>query len=222
MDEKVKARLKEGDWNLFRKHYPYLSFSTLQELNTAWDVEWPNQRCGSPRLMIELAQNIPDLLLNTDDVKFLELGCHDGYVASEFIRVFSQISAWYGYDIVSRPIFSGYRWGKYQPQVLPNYFYNLSELPEHDIFLCSHTFEHMKGREMRKCLELVKRFNTPYLILEIPPDITEGKEPWHNYEGSHVLELDGKQIKEMIDEVGYRLIDEGVWANGWISIWRMK
>ena len=201
-----------GDFDTFRKNYDSIDYNDLIEINARWDVRYPNQKHYSPQL-------IDWVLEHCNHTIVYELGCHHGELANDVLNKGNgEIIRWIGYDIL-RKLTSPHHKFVYMPLAKP--FYK-SVFPYHDdgdnIFVCSHTFEHMSGKEVIGCIEAIRGIK--YMAFDIP--ISEQGQSWNGYCGSHILTRGRKWFRSLMEVEGYELVIETATNGSWQTFWREK
>jgi hypothetical protein len=138
-----------------------------------------------------------------ENLSVIELGGWDGALAYAMMQR-GDIEVWVNYDLV-RPAqvcdIPGYQFVK-----LEDYFWNL-EPQSADVFVASHTIEHLTGEELEKLFSVL---DVEYIYLDAPlPE--SGPVDWKGYEGSHVLELGWDEVSSMLSRNGYLWRCQGLW-----------
>uniref|UniRef100_A0A6H1Z7H3 Putative methyltransferase n=1 Tax=viral metagenome TaxID=1070528 RepID=A0A6H1Z7H3_9ZZZZ len=207
------------DFDAYRQYYSSLSFPERQRISEALDQIWPLQARFNLLLLDRIFSLIePDI---PGAIKILELGCHEGHLAKEILQRVPgfSVQSWVGYDLNARALSrsaSIVNDERFSSFALGDWFYNI-ELPEFNIFLSTHTLEHMVLHEATKIFDHICK-KALYLIFEIP--IEENGQAWRGYKGSHVLEAGRKIIRKLLSDRGYTCFyeDGPSWTTGWKNI----
>jgi len=189
--KKIKEEGKQG-WNLYRDYYDLLTFEDLVVLNDKLDELFPNQNHFNEQVI----KGYFDQLVS-EELFVLELGCHVGNLAKTMLREYSNVTRWTGLDIsksvIKRTIVRDIRYFSFH---LETWFFE-TKLPIFNVFISTHTLEHMRLTEVFKCLKHVDPVT--YMILEIPLS----KNRWYNYGGTHILDANKDTLKRIFTELGY-------------------
>lgn len=168
--------------NAWRASHASLSFA---EEKTLWDVVFPKiaaQRCATVVWHRDVLQSRPRR-------RVLELGSYDGWLANACSAV--GIESWVGYELCGWAVDRSMQGTDNRELLMP--FWMLHDLPAADIFLSSHTLEHLTDREVEMVLDVVAPRVTD-MILEVPwhPD------GWHDYRGSHILSMTPEDLVDAV------------------------
>lgn len=197
------------NWDKFRKHYDGLSFEDRTILSCYWDQMYPDQRHFHLTRFVEMFELVPE------NSRILELGCHTGCLAMQILNRFPKLVRWTGYDFrypIDRTIVEDER---YNTVVLKDWFYN-TELIECDVFVSSHTLEHVSNKEAMAILNHVAGIK--YIMLEVP--VPENGRKWAGWGCSHVLTLGQRHIRDFLSNAGYRQIYNRPQIGG--TLWTMQ
>lgn len=207
------------NFDAYRRYYSSLSFQDSKRINEALDQVWPRQSRFDLRRLVKIFTLIePDI---PGAIRVLELGCHEGRLAKEILHRVPgfTIQSWVGYDLNARSLgrsASIVNDERFSSFALDAWLYN-TELPKFNIFLSTHTLEHMSAHEVTKIFNLTCK-KALYLILEIPTE--ENGQSWQRYKGTHVLKEGRKMIRKLLSGRGYTCIyeDGPSWVTGWKNI----
>jgi len=205
---KIEEIVPRGvNWNKFREYYDSLLFSEREELSVRFDSLFPKQR------YFHKGQFVKMLNMIDGDIKVVEFGCHDGSLAKETIPHVKNISMWYGFDFntFSDRCFSIDKF-KFIP--LEKWFHD-TKLPEFNVFVSSHSIEHISDIQ---ALKLLKHVSTAkHCLFEIP--INDEGRSWHNWGCSHVLTWGRIRLREIMNSLGYDLFYnlDSVGVTGWLK-----
>lgn len=136
----------------------------------------------------------------------LEVGGWKGELAQAVLPQMVCIDEWVNYEVSERARdLSVCSDGRYFVIVPGDFAWNIT-LPDADVFVCSHTIEHIKARHLAALLD-----NLPdsiyYVGLQAPLPESETAVDWSGYWGSHILEIGWAQVIEMMRERGFRLLE---------------
>jgi hypothetical protein len=175
-----------------RQHH----YNKVVEWQNAWTVEYAYILSTLKLLSFENCKSI------------VELGCADGALASCCLDELSWIEAWHGYDISPYWIENTVSHERYFPHLLETDIWMLP-LDSFDIFVSSHTLEHLYAEEIEHLTEWLSR-KTRYVIVSAPLLKDRGI-----VKGNHVLDKGSTWLKETLKENGFSLIwNCGQWF-GW-------
>lgn len=217
MIEQINEAQKKTDWDVYRKFYPSLSFQDCMRVSETFDQLWPHQAFFS----LEAIQQIFDFVeLNiAEAIKVIELGCHEGHLAKSMLGKYESIASWSGYDINHRALLrSVVDDDRYRAIALNDWFHHI-ELPEFNVFVSSHTLEHLDSEQAIKVFDQISE-KAIFLVLEIP--ISEDGQDWQGYKGTHVLKEGRRVIRQIISQRKYVCFQEscGNYPMGWVTRWR--
>lgn len=202
-----KRRIKS---DRYRRCYSSLSFPDLIKLYEEFNRISPEQICFT----LEKIKNVFNKT-ELEVIKIVELGCHDGQLAKEILKEYSNIQSWIGYDIcysaVNRSRLNVHD-DRFTAIALNDWFFNI-ELPKFNIFVCSHTLEHLNMDQVIKTLDHAK--NAKEIILEIP--VYDVGRSWRYSKSTHVLTENRETIRKILTERNYTCFyeDGKRWTTGW-------
>jgi len=212
MIDKIFDEAKAGRWDLYRELYTSLSLKDKQELfHRCYDL-FPDQDCSNH----EVASEVFDIVCKKiKDPVVVELGCHRGDLAKSILKQYPKIIKWYGYDINLKALQNKVVEDKrFIPLGLETEFY-LTNIPVFNIFVCTHTLEHIKFHEVYSCLNKISDI-AKIIFIEIPID--KGGNNWSGYTGAHVSDYSINYLKKVIIFLGYDILYESK-RKTWISAW---
>jgi len=200
----------EPSWNGYRECHEDMRFDFRVLLNHILDKMYPNQNSSHKKQFAKMFSRI-----KRSNLKVVELGCHQGLLAKDMLRRFDFIESWTGYDFpspIERTVVEDKR---YKPIILEKHFFK-TDLPEFDVFVSSHTFEHLSYKEVKRTLRNV--LGVEYILLETP--LTKGGQKWIGYGGAHVLRWGSNLLKDYIESLGYKNYYSGMrnWVLGFRRI----
>lgn len=179
----------------YREVYPKMSFEQVLRWNS--DIVMPQNICFRSDIILEHFKGI----VESDDV-IVELGSQYGELAKLVLENID-VRKWYGYDVDERIVEKNKcEDGRYIPVVLKDWFHN-TDLPEFNVFVSTHTIEHLSVEQVYSTLDSIR--NCDKVILDIP--LGECKQSWNRNRSTHVLEDIGySQIKDKLESYGFKLV----------------
>lgn len=203
--------IKNKDWNKFRKEYNDVSFKDMSILYESLCKNGKDQKCYHSNVYEKVFS------IFKGNSKVIELGCYKGYLANEMLNKFPNIKSWIGYDIaklaIKNTIVKDKRYKSYH---LKKWFDEI-DLDFFDIFISSHTIEHLSWEQVKKTLSKVID-KCKYVVLEIP--IPEKGKNWINFNSPHVLTKGRKHLREFMSL--HKIIWDGNEKKHWTIIWKIK
>jgi len=210
---------KDFNFDSYRQYYSSLSFQANKRISEALDHMWPHQAQFNLRRLTKIFALIEPEIPGA--MKVIELGCHEGHLAKGILQRIPgfSIQSWVGYDLNSRALSrsgSIVNDERFSTVALARVFY-MTELPEFNIFVSTHTLEHMNIHEVIKVFDHTCK-GSLYLVLEIP--IKENGQDWRCYKGAHVLKEGRRAIRELLYARGYTCFYENgpSWTTAWKNI----
>ncbi len=209
--EKIKHGGVEG-FNLWREYYDELTFSQHKDITDYWNNRPFLERSAHPSFFIWAFRQLAKTGMDLSEVRIVELGSADGWLAYKCMSKL-KFKSWVGYDISSRMV------GKTLPEAKEPGFVNTeldaqfwdSAVGEFDIFVCSHTIEHVSNNHFEELLDFVSP-RAEALILEIY--IKGNRADWEGYMGSHIMTFGRTDIDRMIKNRGF--VNSGSGYMGWL------
>lgn len=209
--EKIKHAGVEG-FNQWREYYDKLSFNQHKDIANYWSDSSLLERSAHPSFFMWAFKQLIKTGMDLDEARVAELGPADGWLAYNCMSRL-KLKSWIGYDIstvmVERTLPEARSLGFVNIE-LNEQFWD-STVEDFDIFVSSHTIEHLSDNHFKELLKFISpRANA--LILEIY--IKGSRTGWRNYGGSHILTLNGNDIDTMIRDKGFVLM--GGRYMGWL------
>lgn len=193
------------NWEPYREYYNKLNFPDIVWLQMkAMEIYdrvhgkmWLRTAAYNEKFILEAFQEVFREASKPSIV--LEFGAWNGKLADTVLKYYSNfIMRWHGTDIAPVVVTNNLcKHPTYNPIVLLGQLYDVN-LPPHDIFVCSHTLEHLSWEEVQKVLKWQR---AKYLVLETPL-----RENLDGYEGGHVLDVDEEDYRNFIIRLNYRNI----------------
>lgn len=95
---------------------------------------------------------------------------------------------------------------RYQAKVPPDFAWNVA-IPNMDVFIASHTIEHITEENFVALLDNLPS-TVVFIGLESPLRPSDVSRDWGNYTGSHILEIGWKEVAEHLADFGFYAIKE--------------
>ena len=209
--EKIKCGDTEG-FNLWRENYDSLTFNQHKGIVDCWNSRSVLERSAHTSFFMWAFRQLAKTGLDLGEKRVTELGPADGWLAFNCLSRL-EFKSWTGYDI-SRIMVE-----KTLPEVKSLGFVSIelneqfwdSAVEEFDIFVCSHTIEHLSDNHFEELLKFISpRIET--LILEVY--VKGNRTDWKDYGGSHILTLNGNDIDAMVKDRGFASV--GGRYMGWL------
>lgn len=208
---KIIADLNQRNFRTYRNNYSDLSFGDIKLVCNGIDDIFPNQDHGHYRPFAKMFE-----FLSNVSLKVVELGCHQGHLASTMLKLFNNINSWVGYDIcessLSRSVVKDKR---YSTTELTEWFGSFY-LPDFDVLVSSHTLEHLSWEQLQEMIKILAPKPT-WMFLEFP--VTD----WPpNHSSTHVLYIKKQDFDSLMASAGYRKIYQenkgktgAIYITGW-------
>jgi hypothetical protein len=214
----ILTQTKGDPWNIWRKHYDKLSITDLIWLNTAIDSLFPKQAYFT---LDRIKEAFVEFFRTEAGLSVIELGCHQGHLAKTLFETFN-ISHWEGYDVsysaIDRSVIDNRR---YRAVKMTKWFHEISIPSYYNVFVSSHTLEHLSFNQVEKTIEAVLRAGITYMMIEIPFKLN-GAPEWKDAHGSHVLYSTRQNFEDMIQSYGFSKIYYNTDNRGWSHIYGWK
>jgi len=195
MDKRDRSKV----FDAYRMFYNYFSFETLKAINNRLCEVFDEQSSFNFDMFMEIFRIAQKEAGRT--LRVIELGSFKGELKN---KVTESVEFWIGYDLFPC-----------SDVELVDYFYN-TEIPDADLFVCTHTFEHMSFEEVQKCVKHIK--GCEFAAIEIPL-----RDSWNGYNGTHVLEASREDIIRLFSENGFEMFfDKMYYRDWWVSGYRRK
>jgi len=200
--ERIKAGGKPVSFDLWRKHYRQLTFRQQVDIYNAWALRYPNQ--GSHYCLPAVLKAIEEVKqkLNKNVLRIIELGGYQGELAFDVLTCYPNF-IYVNYDFCSiaiqrtKPKLKGYKFWNVR---LKKPFWQIP-IQKYDLFITSHTLEHMINEEVFKILNHIKQ--TPFIYVQMPIRHI-------GYDGvgaGHICSLSWLQIEKHLNSLGYKNVE---------------
>jgi len=215
VSDDVVEKIKRGDtegFNLWRENYDSLTFSQHKDIVDCWNSRSVLERSAHTSFFMWAFKQLAGAGVDLGKRRIAELGPADGWLAFNCLSKL-EFKSWIGYDIsrimVERTL----------PEVKGLGFVNTelneqfweSSVEEFDIFVSSHTIEHLSDNHFKELLKFISP-RTEAIILEIC--VKGNRADWKDYGGSHILTLNSSDIDIMIRDRGFASV--GGRYMGWL------
>lgn len=160
--------------------------------------------------------------LKRSNLFVVELGGFEGALALEILKMYPTMQ-WLNVEIIKHRMKRGLEKYRYKEYVLSEQLWREElDLGKYDVFVSSHTLEHLSNVQVKRLFECLILNNIKYLILDIP--VRPNGQTWHGYSGTHILTVGSNHLKKLLSS-SYVLVFErstSPQAYEWYSIWRRR
>ena len=215
MSSDVIGKIKHGGtegFNLWREYYDKLTFNQHKDIVNHWNDGFLLERSAHPSFFVWAFRRLTKAGMDLSEARIAELGPADGWLAYNCLTKI-RFKSWTGYDIsrlmVERTLPEAKGLG-FTNTELHKQFWG-TNVEEFDIFVSSHTIEHLSNNHFKELLKFVSS-RADSLILEIY--VKGNRTDWENYGGSHILTFDRTDIDKMIKSRGF--VPVGGRYMGWL------
>lgn len=185
--------MKTADFDLWRDNYDRLTYKQQIKFYNQVAIDHPLQR-GFDEVEFE------DFLEPLGEITVIELGGWKGELAGYVLNKLPKIRRWLNYEISEQAVKeTACNDDRYEPLVPADFLWNI-EIPNADVFVSSHTIEHIKVAELDK---LLSKLPVKYIGLQAP--LADEGTDWGGYYGSHILEVGWNTVIELLREYGFTL-----------------
>lgn len=198
----VHKTLVDNNWDYYRSMYinGMYSFDDLVRLNNIWYHKIQNQEFYN----LNKALNFFSIL--DGPVSVVELGCYRGSLAKSILAENKNITSWLGYDICSDALDETVVTDKrFTPVYMDDQWY-FQHKGDFDIFVSTHTLEHMTVLEVQEVLAKLDVWCKRAVYLELP--LIESGKVWRGGASSHVLRWGRKQFRDIFNQGEWRVTYE--------------
>lgn len=171
--------MEPAHFNLWRANYDRMSYQDQMAFYDLVEAEHSNQNSFNPEAWEAFFEWLP-----LEKIIVFELGGWHGEMAAHLLPAFPKITRWVNWEI-SRAAVNGTVCddSRYEAEV-PIAFAWLLPLPAHNVFVASHTLEHIR---LYQAYQLFKELpEGVYIGLEVP--VSDDIPNWDGYHGSHIIE----------------------------------
>lgn len=189
-----QVKMKTADFDLWRDNYDKLTYKQQLKFYNQVAIDHPLQR-GFDEAEFE------DFLRPLGEITVIEMGGWKGELAKYMLERLPKIRRWLNYEISEQAIIENicpYS-TRFEALIPSDFLWNI-ELPKADVFVSSHTIEHIRVAELDK---LFSKLPVKYIALQAPLG-DEGTD-WAGYYGSHILEVGWNTVIELLRGYGFNL-----------------
>ena len=140
----------------------------------------------------------------------VELGCNTGDLAVKCLENLAWEPTWTGYDISKYFIEKSVTHNRYHPVLLDAQLWN-TDLPKFDIFVSSHTLEHLYPDEIKKLAVWLEK-HTRFLVFCLPAAWSYSRVHHH-----HVNPKGIEWLRDLLLATGFRLVFHTAHYFGWYA-----
>lgn len=187
-------------FNDYRKNYDKLPLENHKALYEVIAKFFPEQKQYDYKSVFTFLSE----LINKGDLSVLEIGGWKGDLAQKVLdsSLNNFITKWLNYEICDAAIKAGFSHKKYKtasPPVKINY-------KRHNVLIMSHVIEHMQFNQFKDMMDEIKKAKYPIKRIYIDAPISEyiANVNWHDYMGTHVLEVGWNEIEAELLKHGYK------------------
>jgi len=222
MIQKTFDEVKKRNWDFYRENYRAgrYSFNDLACIHNLWYEFVTSHTRTVKRYSSRLVK-----ILRKQRGTVVELGCGEGYLAKEVLSKNQRIENWLGFDICSLAIDNNVcDDSRFAPVALTTDFYNLCFSYEVDVFVSSHTLEHLDYSQVSKIIRMASSFTKSFLV-EVP--LKEEDYFWKGGASAHVLDKGWAWFKKTMSAYGFKIVVDagqknrkeklGLWLNSRLS-----
>ena len=127
--------------------------------------------------------------------RVLEVGGWHGELAKLMLDRFPDIQTWFNFDLCRSAIEHGISNPRLVHVWPPEWVWDM-KLPACQVFVASHTLEHMRLDQVDK---LFARLSASHAYIDVPTS-----DSWEAYPGTHILTASWGQIEDVLEKHGFR------------------
>lgn len=190
--------MKQVDWDQWRRDYATTTFADHAAFYDDVALEYPEQTHW----------NLPPIRVALEGIKtVVEVGGWRGELADAiFDRYPGQITSWRNYDMCAWALEHTRCFDRaYEPILLHDWPWNV-DLAVADMFISTHTFEHMTVADIDSLLPQLRKYRRVFIEAPIPQS-TEDVD-WAGFVGTHILEIGWDRLRPMIEDQGFLCVLE--------------
>jgi hypothetical protein len=139
--------------------------------------------------------------------RVVELGCNDGSLALECLGNLPRYIQWDGYDINENYIKQSKQHPRYTPHLLDKQLWEMN-LPQFDVFVSSHTIEHLYSDEVEALARWLPS-HARFLALCVPLRPDHGR-----LHADHILDKGSDWLVSLLEQWGFSLVWQ---VKGWFG-----
>lgn len=190
-------------WDAWRAHYDELTFDEQARFALRVHREYPEQKHWNMQAWNQFLKTLRPRSV-------VEIGGYNGSLAAYTLEKRSGIGLWMNCELlpIVREI-SICHDDRYWPYPLTEFLWEYRWWPERipDLFVATHTIEHMRLEEVAGIIDLVQ---ARHVYFEAP--LTDAsRQSWEGYSATHILEAGWIDVDQMMRQRGYSvaIYDEG-------------
>jgi len=181
------------DFDRWRQDYAQLTYKDQLAFYNQVAIDHPLQH-GFDEAAFE------DFIKPLGEADVIELGGWKGELAAFVLPKLPKVRKWLNYEISEQAIKETYcKDERYHPLIPSDFLWNI-EIPKADVFISSHTIEHITAKELDK---LFSKLPVKHIGLQAP--LGDNGTDWAGYYGSHILEIGWNSVIEMLSGYGFSL-----------------
>ena len=182
-------------FNEWRENYDKLDYNEQKKFYELMKRHFPVQRHFNRVKLLEMFPR------EVGDLRVLEMGGWDGALAHMLLNHFNAIRYWWNIDFVTFQE----QIPRYHKVILNDFLwkFDIRQMFPFNMFVSTHTFEHLKVVDVEKVLDTIKD-QAEWMLIETPleDDINLN---WKNYLGSHVLDITMDELIALVEARGYKI-----------------
>lgn len=192
-------QIKVGKVDPFRNNFDSLTFAEVSQIYEAVTPHFGVQRHFGFEQFKRAAKSV-----KLSGV-VVELGDHDGNLAEMTLQDFPDISEWIGFDVCA----AGDRLEhpRYKHKMLTDWFHKSAQLNEVDVFVSTHTLEHMGRLSALDTLRFVSESPIKKMILEMP---FRHSGNWNGSSSLHIFKGSPREISNILKHAGWEIVYRNV------------
>ncbi len=195
------------NFNEWREKYDKYTFEQHKKINNRFESLYPKQQKF-------VTKEVGKFLKGITKAKVLEVGGWKGELASQVLSTNKDIILWHNYDICSNAIDKNIcKDERFKGIVLIDFVWNLNIFKEYNVCVLSHIIEHIKKKELIKFFSKIKHIK--YIYIDAPLNDPYNRMKWKNYSGTHILECNWNDIKNIL-----RNYKENIITNTTVEKWQ--
>lgn len=206
VNQTIDRMLNDHNWDFYRDNYIAGKYShqDLININNQLYTKIPEQVYFHPAWVRWFFQNFQET------IRVMELGCYRGELAQQMMLIHSQIVRWTGFDICKLALMDEVvQQDQFHPIFLEQPVWT-HPFELHDIFVSTHTLEHMTWDEVVKVFDRIQESEIYGVHLELP--VREEGKVWRGGGSTHVLIKGRQHIRDWFIRNGWNVLRE--WQRG--------
>lgn len=183
------------DWDAWRDSYDTTSFQEQAEFYDRVARDYPEQAHWDLAAARRAMAGVETVT---------EVGGWRGELADICLKEHPGLRLWVNYDLCRWALTEGRRCKnrRYRARLLKDWPWN-TDLPPADLFVSTHTLEHMRWDQVCALARQFRKYRR--LHLEVPIHATDG-ESWRGFTGTHILEASWSDLEALIVTTGFERV----------------